>query len=110
METAVKTSPRVMPTFARHSETYAKPKTARDFDDDFFISRISNALLISKIEEMMQSESVDRLEVLEALYNCKKRKDLEELYEDLCLGRLMEERINEPSESMDDVMDFLRQR
>ena len=36
METIVKTSSHVMPDFAKHAETYAKPKAARDLDDDFF--------------------------------------------------------------------------
>jgi len=36
--------------------------------------------------------------------------DLLEEYEDMVLGRTMDERMDEPSESMEDVMEFLRQR
>jgi len=36
--------------------------------------------------------------------------DNEEFLEDMLLGRIIEERLNEPNESMEDVMDFLRQR
>jgi len=104
MNTVVKTSPFVIPNFARRAETYIAPKTARDLDNDFFI------LLTKEINEGLRTPSVSRKEVLTAIASGRISPEVVEDLEDALLGVIMEERLQEPSESMDDVMEFLRQR
>ena len=71
-------------------------------------------------EEDLLTPDVSESEVRKALKNFAKKSrlsahvigvdDFLEEYEDMVLLRIMEERQNEPSESMEDVMEFLRQR
>ena len=109
METLVikprtKSDARFLHNFSRNTQTHDKPKTEKDLSEEDFISLI--------VEEM-NSEKVDRKEVMSALYNSKNKEDLAELYEDLCLGRLMEEAMNDPenaeSVSFEEIMEALRQ-
>ena len=84
-----------------------------DLSDEQFIASIPDTVLISRIEKILHSENIDRIEVLEALYNCKNREDLEELYEDMVLLRMMEDDMKDPdnvSVSMDEIKKILRQR
>ena len=104
MDTVATTSPLVMPNLARRSETYTNPKTARNLDNDFFIS------LTKEINEGLRTPHVSRKEVLQAIASGKIRPDVVEDLEDALFGVIMEEAIQEPNESMDDVMEFLRQR
>ena len=84
--------------------------------DELFWNKVRSRLK----EENLLDPDVSESKVIEDLKDFSIKRglstriiDIDELleeYEDMVFGRMMEERINEPSESMEDVMEFLRQR
>jgi len=94
-----------MPGFARHAKTYAKPKIAKELDNDFFIS------LTKEIHEGLKTPSVSRKEVLAAIESGRISPGVVEDLEDALLGCIIEERLKDSeSVSPDEVLSFLRQR
>jgi len=89
MESIVNTHSRVMPDFARHSDTYVKPKEVRNLDDDFFIS------LTKEINAGLRKPSVSRKEVLKAINSGKISPFVVEELEDALFGVMMEEGLKE---------------
>ena len=85
-----------------------KVKEVKELSDEEFIARIPDSFLLSRISKMMCAEDIDQIEIVEALYNCKNRADLEELYEDLVLALMIKEAMKEPSVSEDEIMEALR--
>jgi len=104
MEALVIESRRVKPNFAKRTHTYAKPEKV--LDDAFFIA-MNNELIAGKKPDEF---GVTRKEVLDAVDSGRISPEVVADLEDALLYLLMEERTNEPSESMEDVMEFLRQR
>jgi len=109
MESVVNTFPRVMPDFAIREKTFVKP-----------IENFDSAVYRRLFEEDLVDTDDEANKVIAALkVFCRQRglsmqvaniDELLEEYEDMVFGRMMEDIENEPVESMEDVMEFLRQR
>ena len=109
MDTAVKSSPRVTPNFARHAEAYSKPKTARVLDDAFFIALTKDFIEGTKTPANC---GLTRKEVLAAIDSGRISPDVVDDFEDALFFLIMQEDLNDPenvgSVSEDEIMKALR--
>ena len=106
MEQAILPSPGAMTDFARSPVMCAKPKIAKDLDGHF----------ISLTKQILagQKPSISFEKVEAALATGRVSSDIIDDLEDAMFGVIMEESRHDESDSesvsMDEVLDFLRQR
>ena len=101
----------------RFLHNFSKQNGAKIIDAD---EAFWNAVRRRLKEEDLLNSYVSENDVIESLKKFSKQRgfsiqtiaidELLEEYEDAVFGIMMEERVNEPSENMEDVMEFLRQR
>ena len=102
METAAVSVTRNIPNFVNSGKAFAKPKTARVLDNDFFIS------LTKEIQNGLKNPPVSRKEVLSAIKSGNIRPDVVEELEDAILGQMIDDALNGERVSREQVMKSLR--
>jgi len=102
METAAVSATRDTPNFVSSGKTFAKPKTARVLDNDFFIS------LTKEIQNGLKTPPISRKEVLAVIKSGNINPEVVEELEDAILGQMIDEGLKGEYISEEEFFKFLR--